>query len=197
MRAACWWRSSSARSQELPEEQRRVFVAHEIEGRSFKQIAAETGVNVNTLLSRKRYAVLHLRERLQRAFDEFTITRGHKHGCQDDMGRPCRGHRPDDRQKIGSPLASRSSWGSSSSSPSAASSCSWLWNWLLPPLFGVRQVTLWQALGLLALSRILFGGFGRGGGSHDGPRRHHREWWRKSDSPQPVSQATTENGPQS
>ena len=61
--------------QELPTDQRRVFVAHEIEGRSFKQIAAETGVNVNTLLSRKRYAVLHLRERLQRAFDEFTITR--------------------------------------------------------------------------------------------------------------------------
>ena len=72
-----------------------------------------------------------------------------------------------------------------------------LWNWLLPSLFGVPEVTLWQALGLLALSRILFGGFGRGGGSHDGPRRHHREWWRKSDSPQPVSQATTENAPQS
>ena len=51
----------------LPDDQRRVFVAHEIEGRSFEQIAADTGVNVNTLLSRKRYAVLHLRERLQRA----------------------------------------------------------------------------------------------------------------------------------
>jgi RNA polymerase sigma factor (sigma-70 family) len=49
---------------ELPEEQRDVFVAHEIEGLSFKQIAAETGVSVNTLLSRKRYAVLHLRQRL-------------------------------------------------------------------------------------------------------------------------------------
>jgi RNA polymerase sigma factor (sigma-70 family) len=56
---------------ELPEEQRAVFVAHEIHGRSFKQLAAETGVNVNTLLARKRYAVLHLRERLQRAFDDF------------------------------------------------------------------------------------------------------------------------------
>jgi RNA polymerase sigma factor (sigma-70 family) len=55
----------------LPEEQREVFVAHEIEGRSFKDMAAETGTNVNTLLSRKRYAVLHLRERLQRAFDEL------------------------------------------------------------------------------------------------------------------------------
>ena len=54
---------------DLPEDQRRVFVAHEIEGRSFKEIAAETGTNVNTLLSRKRYAVIHLRERLQRAFD--------------------------------------------------------------------------------------------------------------------------------
>jgi len=57
---------------ELPEEQREVFVAHEIEGRSFKQLAAETGVGVNTLLSRKHYAVLHLRKRLQSIYDEFT-----------------------------------------------------------------------------------------------------------------------------
>ncbi len=57
---------------ELPEEQREVFVAHELEGRSFKEIAAETGVSVNTLLSRKRYAVLHLRERLQSIYDELT-----------------------------------------------------------------------------------------------------------------------------
>jgi len=56
---------------ELPEEQREVFVAHELEGRSFKEMAAETGVSVNTLLSRKRYAVLHLRERLQSIYDEF------------------------------------------------------------------------------------------------------------------------------
>ena len=57
---------------ELPEAQRKVFVAHELEGRSFKQMAAETGVSVNTLLSRKRYAVLHLRDRLRSAYDEFT-----------------------------------------------------------------------------------------------------------------------------
>jgi RNA polymerase sigma factor (sigma-70 family) len=56
---------------ELPNEQREVFVAHELEGRSFKEMAAETGVSVNTLLSRKRYAVLHLRERLQSVHDEF------------------------------------------------------------------------------------------------------------------------------
>ena len=56
---------------ELPEEQRKVFVAHELEGRSFREMAAETGVSVNTLLSRKRYAVLHLRERLQSIYDEF------------------------------------------------------------------------------------------------------------------------------
>src|SRR5438309_1592190 len=48
---------------ELPEEQRDVFVAHELDGRSFKDISAETGVSVNTLLSRKHYAVLHLRKR--------------------------------------------------------------------------------------------------------------------------------------
>jgi RNA polymerase sigma factor (sigma-70 family) len=57
---------------ELPEEQRQVFVAHELEGRSFKEIAAETGVSVNTLLSRKHYAVLHLRKRLQSIYDEFS-----------------------------------------------------------------------------------------------------------------------------
>lgn len=57
--------------EELPEEQREVFEAHEFEGRSFKQIADETGVSVNTLLSRKRYAVLHLRKRLQQVYDEF------------------------------------------------------------------------------------------------------------------------------
>ena len=56
---------------ELPDEQREVFVAHELEGRSFKDIAAATGVNVNTLLSRKRYAVLHLRERLHDIYDEL------------------------------------------------------------------------------------------------------------------------------
>ena len=57
---------------ELPQEQRDVFVAHELEGRSFKEMAADTGVSVNTLLSRKRYAVLHLREELQSVYDEFT-----------------------------------------------------------------------------------------------------------------------------
>jgi len=56
---------------ELPREQRDVFVAHELEGRSFKELSAERGVSVNTLLSRKRYAVLHLRERLQSIHDEF------------------------------------------------------------------------------------------------------------------------------
>jgi RNA polymerase sigma factor (sigma-70 family) len=57
---------------DLPAEQRQVFVAHELEGRSFKEMAAETGVSVNTLLSRKRYAVRHLREQLRSVYDEFT-----------------------------------------------------------------------------------------------------------------------------
>jgi RNA polymerase sigma factor (sigma-70 family) len=58
--------------EELPEEQREVFVAHELEGLSFKEIAVRTGVGVNTLLSRKHYAVIQLRERLQAIYDEFT-----------------------------------------------------------------------------------------------------------------------------
>jgi RNA polymerase sigma factor (sigma-70 family) len=62
--------------EELPDDQRDIFVAHEIEGRSFKEISAETGVSVNTLLSRKHHAVLHLRRRLQSIYDEFTNRTG-------------------------------------------------------------------------------------------------------------------------
>lgn len=57
---------------ELPKEQRDVFVAQELEGRSFRDLSAASGVNMNTLLSRKRYAVLYLRQRLQSIYDEFT-----------------------------------------------------------------------------------------------------------------------------
>ncbi len=57
--------------EEMPEEQRSVFIAHEWEGYSFKELSAETGVSVNTLLSRKHYAVLHLRSRLQSIYEEF------------------------------------------------------------------------------------------------------------------------------
>ena len=60
--------------EELPDEQREVFIAHELEGHTFKEMSAATGVSINTLLSRKRYAVLHLRERLQSVYDEFTKT---------------------------------------------------------------------------------------------------------------------------
>jgi RNA polymerase sigma factor (sigma-70 family) len=59
--------------EELPREQRDVFIAHELDGRSFKELAAEKDVAVNTLLARKRYAVLHLRARLQTIYDEFDL----------------------------------------------------------------------------------------------------------------------------
>lgn len=65
------WEEIEAALEELPEEQREVFVAHEIDGRSFKELAAETGLSVNTLLSRKRYAVLYLRTRLKEINDEL------------------------------------------------------------------------------------------------------------------------------
>jgi RNA polymerase sigma factor (sigma-70 family) len=57
--------------EELPEEQRAVFIAHELEGRSFRELAAETGIGVKTLLSRKHYAVIHLRRRLRTIYAEF------------------------------------------------------------------------------------------------------------------------------
>ncbi|OIR15464.1 RNA polymerase sigma factor SigX [mine drainage metagenome] len=59
--------------EELPREQRDVFIAHELDGRSFKELAAEKNVAVNTLLARKRYAVLHMRARLQTIYDEFDL----------------------------------------------------------------------------------------------------------------------------
>jgi len=59
---------------ELPEEQRQVFVAHEMEGRSFKELAQATGLNVNTLVLRKHYAVVQLRERLEAIYEEFLRT---------------------------------------------------------------------------------------------------------------------------
>jgi RNA polymerase sigma factor (sigma-70 family) len=65
------WEELEQALAELPEEQRAVFIAHEIDGRSFKELAQETGVSVNTLLSRKRYAVLHLRERLKEINEEI------------------------------------------------------------------------------------------------------------------------------
>ena len=58
---------------ELPDNQRDIFIAHELEGRSFKELAADSGVSLNTLLARKRYAVLHLRARLQAVYDELDI----------------------------------------------------------------------------------------------------------------------------
>jgi RNA polymerase sigma factor (sigma-70 family) len=62
--------------EDLPEEQRDIFVAHEIEGRSFKELSEATGVSINTLLSRKRYAVLQLRRRLQAIYKEFGKVEG-------------------------------------------------------------------------------------------------------------------------
>ena len=70
--ATCFSTNSSWRSTNCRRSSARCLSAHELEGRSFKEMAAETGVSVNTLLSRKRYAVLHLRERLQSIYDEFT-----------------------------------------------------------------------------------------------------------------------------
>jgi RNA polymerase sigma factor (sigma-70 family) len=58
---------------ELPGDQRSIFIAHELNGRSFRELAAESGVGVNTLLARKRYAVRHLRARLQLIYDEFEL----------------------------------------------------------------------------------------------------------------------------
>jgi RNA polymerase sigma factor (sigma-70 family) len=61
---------------ELPEEQRAVFLATEFEGYSFRELAEESGVSINTLLSRKRYAVQHLRRRLQKVYEEFAGSLG-------------------------------------------------------------------------------------------------------------------------
>jgi len=69
--ASCCSRRSRPALEELPREQREVFVAHEIDGVSFKELSARSGVSVNTLLSRKRYALLHLQQRLRAAWDHW------------------------------------------------------------------------------------------------------------------------------
>jgi RNA polymerase sigma factor (sigma-70 family) len=61
---------------ELPSEQREVFLATEFEGYSFRELAEESGISINTLLSRKRYAVQHLRQRLQKVYEEFSGSSG-------------------------------------------------------------------------------------------------------------------------
>ena len=67
-----WLRTEIVNALEmLPEEQRDVFVKHELEGKTFAEIATETGVSMNTLLSRKRYAVLFLRNQLKEIYDEL------------------------------------------------------------------------------------------------------------------------------
>ena len=144
---------------ELPEEQRAVFVAHELEGRSFKEMAAETGVSVNTLLSRKRYAVRHLRERLTAI---TTHSRNHEE--------------PHMKRKwiLIAPLAIA---GFMAFIALGGFAVQLLWNWLLPPLVGWQQVTFWQAIGLLALCRILFGGLGRHGFDRSSYRRRMTQRW--------------------
>lgn len=71
-----------------------------------------------------------------------------------------------------------------------------LWNWLMPELFNLRPLTFWQALGLLALCRILFGGFGRGGHVHADTRAHgkHKAWWK---TPKPPASAAPPAAPPS
>jgi RNA polymerase sigma factor (sigma-70 family) len=69
------WTELAEALDELPEEQKQVFVMHELEGKSFKEIAEITGEPQNTLLSRKRYAVLYLREQLQELYDEFEFNK--------------------------------------------------------------------------------------------------------------------------
>jgi RNA polymerase sigma factor (sigma-70 family) len=67
-----FWEQLFTALDELPEEQKQVFIWQEMEDMTFQEIAEATGVNVNTLVSRKRYAVLHLRDRLQQLYNEIT-----------------------------------------------------------------------------------------------------------------------------
>jgi hypothetical protein len=72
-----------------------------------------------------------------------------------------------------------------------------LWNWLIPDIFGLRRLVFWEALGLLALCRILFGGFGRGGHAHPEGRRggDRKAWWKSSKRPAGDAAAATRTTP--
>ena len=134
---------------DLPSEQRDVFMAHQLEGRSFKELAEETGVSVNTLLARKHYAVLRLRRRLQAIHDEFRHAGGEPRMKRYRLARALK--------FVLFALVAVTVLTAVVMS---------LWNWLMPSLFGLGVITFWQALGLLVFSRILFGRFGRPGRLH-------------------------------
>ena len=137
---------SSTALDELPAEQREVFVAHEIEGRSFKELAAETGVNVNTLLSRKRYAVLFCASGCSAFYAEFRKDEGHDHEKNDGSSVPFVAGRHGALCVPG---------GGRAAAVELADAVA----------LRLRAITFWQALGLLALCRILFGGLGGHGGA--------------------------------
>ena len=126
---------------ELPEEQRAVFIAHEIEGRSFKELAAESGVSVNTLLSRKRYAVLHLRQQapgyLRRIYRKVRTEKMKPKWIARGLA------------FLIFVLIVIAGFGQAVLQ---------LWNLLMPDIFGLHPISFWQAVGLMALSWILFGG---------------------------------------
>jgi len=138
---------------ELPDEQREVFVAHELEGRSFKELSAATGVSVNTLLSRKRYAVLHLRERLQTFMTNL------------------RKHEEPNMKKKWIWIAPLAILAMALFVFLGGELVLHLWNWLLPPLFGWPRSPSGKRWDFLALCRILFGGWG----GHGSPRSNIRD----------------------
>jgi hypothetical protein len=128
---------------ELPEEQREAFVAHELDGRSFKELAAETGLSVNTLLSRKHYAALHLRRRLQAIHDESREHEGNGMDSEDMRRDWVRRRVRRDARFAMFGIVAVTVFGFVVKA---------LWNALMPTLFGLHALTFWQALGLLLLS---------------------------------------------
>ena len=158
---------------ELPDDQRAVFVAHELEGRSFKDLAAASGVSVNTLLC-------------------GSTTPCDACGCA--CGRCTTSSSANEEQTHEKALATRDS-------PFAFLAfvalggvvVQQLWNWLLPTLFAWPALTFWQALGLLALCRILFGGRGMRW-SRGGSRSSWRGWGRRWQAMTPGSASACGSG---
>jgi len=139
-------------------------VAHELEGLSFKEIAAETGVNVNTLLSRNGMRCCICASGCNRFTTSLRKHEEQEHDKQRDQqsaqggtwNLPYGGH----HRAVGEAVLQ-------------------LWNWLLPSIFGWRQITYWQAVGILVLCRILFGKFGDVQCGAPNHRRRMGERWEK------------------
>ena len=171
-----FWEALFEALDELPSNQKEVFVWNELEDQTFQEISDRTGINLKTLISRKRYAVIHLRKRLQNLYDDFfkLLNQSLCQSMYQDMSREYI------KNRMGRKVA-RAVFMLAALSLfilTAGFVVKFLWNALLPDLFDLKRISFLQAVGLLVLSRILFGGFNWHKKGRKWSSSHGRSQWR-------------------